>query len=369
MALLDAESSPGDPPEHPAAIAAATPTIGRSPVLTVILAPILLEFRVSHSGHGCRAHSLHPQPGHLWHADHAGIPQSPSPVSAVPPVAPCSRTAIGSWPSMARYAPIAVPRPRQRPLLWTMFVPAADRPRTIGRTTWFSLAGTATQPRPIRLWSRFSCSAGPAGCFSCTTENTCRSRFGNLPDRHRNGRFSRKSNGDGADARGRPASRPLARSALGLDRRREGLSNDPTLFGRVRRGVSLRRAGPLGTPDVRHLHPRRRQLPQLRLDVGPGAHVPRLLLDPDQLLQLGILRQHRPHLGPGKRIELFQPDDGGTAALHLVGLAEQVVVELAAAQHQPRHLARPSRDRRIVQHGPPAAAGQLVELRVGLRET
>src|SRR5687768_18287150 len=102
MAPRDADSSAGEPPEQPAAIAAATPIIGRSPVLTVILAPILLEFPVFHSGHGYRVHSLHPQPGHLWHADHAGIPQSPSPVSAVPPVAPCSRTAIGSWPSMAQ---------------------------------------------------------------------------------------------------------------------------------------------------------------------------------------------------------------------------------------------------------------------------
>src|SRR5919106_5660358 len=100
---------------------------------------------------------IHLQLGSLWHADHVDIPQSPSPVSAVPPVAPCNRTAIGSWPSMARYAPIAAPRPRQRPLLWTTFVLAADRPRTIGRTIWCSLAGTATRPRPTRLWLRFSC--------------------------------------------------------------------------------------------------------------------------------------------------------------------------------------------------------------------
>jgi hypothetical protein len=37
-----------------------------------------------------------------------------------------------------------------------------------------------------------------------------------LPDRHRNGRFSRKTNGDGADERGRPASQDGDKTKLSL---------------------------------------------------------------------------------------------------------------------------------------------------------
>src|SRR5688572_25855370 len=168
MAPRDAESRARDPPEHPAGAAVRTPRKSRNPGLTVILASILLEFQVFMVGLDSSP-LIHLQLGPLWHADHVDIPQSPSPVSAVPPVARCSRTAIGSWLSMVRYALIAAPRPPRRPSRWTMFVPVADRPRTTGRTTWFSPAGTATRPRRTRRWSLFSCSAEPVACSSCIT--------------------------------------------------------------------------------------------------------------------------------------------------------------------------------------------------------
>src|SRR6185295_5440490 len=78
----------------------------------------------------------HPQPGFLWHADHAIEALFPPPVFAGHPAAPCSPTAIGSSSSTVRSAPIAGPRPLPRPSPWTTFVPAVGRPPMTARTIW-----------------------------------------------------------------------------------------------------------------------------------------------------------------------------------------------------------------------------------------
>jgi hypothetical protein len=120
--------------------------------------------------------SVNPQPGFLWHADLAIDPHFPSPVSAVLLAAPCSLTAIGSWPNMGRSVPTAEAKHRLRPSRSTTSGPAEGKRRTTVRTIWFWPAGSATQRRPIRPWSLFSCRSAPAVCSSCTTATIFRTR-------------------------------------------------------------------------------------------------------------------------------------------------------------------------------------------------
>src|SRR6056297_3806190 len=100
--------------------------------------------------------------------------------------------------------------------------------------------------------------------------------------------------------------------------------------------------------------PRRAQEP-------PGAHVLRLLLDPDQRGVRRVERQRLLDLLVGPRVELLEAHDGDVVALALLALGQQVVVHLAAARQDPgdavgHHLG-------VEQHAPETAAGEVVQRR------
>src|SRR6056297_671848 len=100
--------------------------------------------------------------------------------------------------------------------------------------------------------------------------------------------------------------------------------------------------------------PRRAQEP-------PGAHVLRLLLDPDQRGVRRVERQRLLDLLVGPRVELLEAHDGDVVALALLALGQQVVVHLAAARQDPgdavgHHLG-------VGQHAPETAAGEVVQRR------
>src|SRR3954453_560742 len=85
-----------------------------------------------------------------------------------------------------------------------------------------------------------------------------------------------------------------------------------------------------------------RQLVEAQGDEGPGAHVPRLFLDPNPICGLGITDQGGFDGSDRPGIKLLQADDR-----HLVVLAfqlapgEQIVVDLAAADDDSTETLRP----------------------------
>src|SRR3546814_18447056 len=66
-----------------------------------------------------------------------------------------------------------------------------------------------------------------------------------------------------------------------------------------------------------------------RLDEGPVAVVLRLLLRPDDLLQMGHLPETLDERIGRERIELLDADDGGVLVARLVARFDQVVGDLA----------------------------------------
>src|SRR5947209_18322231 len=103
-------------------------------------------------------------------------------------------------------------------------------------------------------------------------------------------------------------------------------------------GVSLARRSSLRPADVAEHQRLGEDLPQPRGHVGPGAHVPRLLLDPHHLSQLWVLRDQREDLGLGERIQELDPPYRNLRALRAPLVPDELVVELAAAQEQARYL-------------------------------
>ncbi len=73
---------------------------------------------------------------------------------------------------------------------------------------------------------------------------------------------------------------------------------------------------------------------------GPGAHVARLFLAPDQT-RARVTRQDFGERVCREGVELFEPQQVHVASPKLLPLLQQVVVDLAAAQDQlPRLLGR-----------------------------
>ena len=134
------------------------------------------------------------KPGFLWHADHADIPQSPSPASVVPPVVPCSRTAIGS--SAQHGSVCAYCGSETSPEVITL-----DHVRPRRGQTAYDRAGQSgpglqglQRGQGRHASGRVSdAEARRAGCFSSTMESTSRSPSGSSLDRRRNDRSSPKS--------------------------------------------------------------------------------------------------------------------------------------------------------------------------------
>src|SRR5919202_1545404 len=127
------------------------------------------------------------------------------------------------------------------------------------------------------------------------------------------------------------------RTSTGMDRHSlQGLRDDAPLLRQVRFHPTLGRTGALGTADVPHIAGRAEQRPQAALQVRPGAHVARLLLQPHHLARPVVLVQQAAKLLGRERVQLLDPQHrqvGPTGAL-LVRL--EVGPHVATAQHDPR---------------------------------
>src|SRR5688500_13697077 len=77
---------------------------------------------------------------------------------------------------------------------------------------------------------------------------------------------------------------------------------------------------------------------EARRDVGPIALVARLLLRPDQLLEVGHALEARQQRLAGEGVKLLDADDRDVAVARLVAGLDQLVSELAGAQDQPPHV-------------------------------
>src|SRR2546422_6667512 len=130
-----------------------------------------------------------------------------------------------------------------------------------------------------------------------------------------------------------PLSTPHAAASLRLLQRRR---DDPRLLGGVRRGVPLSGTRALGSADVAHRDIRSHELAQLRFHELLGPHVAWLLLHPDDLRDLGIALDQLGDLAGGERIQQLHPADRHVLGLRAPWRQQQVVIHLAAAQHEPR---------------------------------
>ena len=79
-----------------------------------------------------------------------------------------------------------------------------------------------------------------------------------------------------------------------------------------------------------------------------GAHVARLFLGPDHF-RLRVAPELGGDLLLGPRVELLEPDDGDRR-VDLVAPGQQLVAELAAAEHEARHRRRGLGPRRVGEH-------------------
>ena len=125
-------------------------------------------------------------------------------------------------------------------------------------------------------------------------------------------------------------------------------THDAVLLELMGRRIALARRGAPRAPDVgdaRHRRARAGRVVETVPDRAPRPHVLRLLLRPDDLLEP---RQAGDQLGDRvdrERIELLQPGNGDARRAGARAVADDVVVDLAAAEDEPAHIAAGARDR------------------------
>ena len=102
----------------------------------------------------------------------------------------------------------------------------------------------------------------------------------------------------------------------------------------------------------------------MMLAAVPGALVHRLFLTPDRVLEVGVRRQDFHRVVLRERIQLLDTHDGDVFAAFGTALFQQIVVDLAAAQHEALDLGRiESVDFR--DHGLERTFGQIFQGRDG----
>ncbi len=89
-------------------------------------------------------------------------------------------------------------------------------------------------------------------------------------------------------------------------------------------------------------------LHQPREHVGARARVARLLLDPQHLAQVRVASHQRQELAFRERVEELDAGDREAGVRGAFGMADEVVVDLARAEHEPRDL--PVLDARLGEH-------------------
>src|SRR5262249_27797298 len=140
----------------------------------------------------------------------------------------------------------------------------------------------------------------------------------------------------------------------GERRGRKRRAHDPVLLAQVRGRVALARARPPRPADVEEGHPFGLRLLEPVPEGAPGAHVLRLLLGPHELAEVRIGPDPRSRLLDRERVELLDARHRNGRRALAVLVADDVVVDLALAEHEPRHLLAVGRC--IVEHWPELAA-------------
>src|SRR5215470_15797840 len=108
----------------------------------------------------------------------------------------------------------------------------------------------------------------------------------------------------------------------------------------MRSGIALARAGAPGPSDVAERNVLGSRLLEAMSGRPPRAHVLRLLLRPDDLLERRIGADELRGLLDRERVELLQAGDGNVPGLRAPLVPDDVVVDLPAAEHEPADVLR-----------------------------
>src|SRR5438445_4674461 len=147
-------------------------------------------------------------------------------------------------------------------------------------------------------------------------------------------------------------------------RRRERLPHDAVLLAQMRRRIALARARAPGAPDVPENDALGLRLLEAVADRPPRTHVLRLLLRPHDLAEVRVAAEEPGRLLDRERVELLEPRDRDRLGARPLLVADDVVVDLALAEDEPRH---PVAIRTgVVEHRLEAARRELVERRARL---
>src|SRR3954451_11253339 len=134
----------------------------------------------------------------------------------------------------------------------------------------------------------------------------------------------------------------LARRLPGIqrdgDREVEHGLDDARLLGDVGGRIALARARALGAADVAEAQPLGEDLHEPREHVRAGAHVARLLLDPDDLLEVRVGADDLVDLRLGEGVQELDAPDGDAVVALARRMADEVVVDLAGAEDEPPDL-------------------------------
>src|SRR3954466_10245646 len=149
----------------------------------------------------------------------------------------------------------------------------------------------------------------------------------------------------------------------------EGRQHDSLLLLAMRGRVALAWAGSLQAADVAELDALGQDLGYAPPHDAPGTHVPGLLLRPDHLLEVRIALDQGCELVAGERVQQLDPRDGHRLGLVATVVAVDVVVDLAAAQHQPLDALLAILRARVVEHEVESPGGQVLPPRGGARES
>src|SRR5574337_379264 len=232
--------------------------------------------------------------------------------------------------------------------------------------------GTSSTTLSVSRSTRFSSRATASPAFLCqlamVASETDSGRTGTLSSMDMTtlgvGVLAREREVQRGGLPGRAVHGDLLGRMIRADRTDQGLFDQRDLFGDVGVVVSGGRRRRARTTRVRKAVFRPGARLQVMPDLEPGPLVHRFLLAPDHLPGQGIPVQLGRHFGARERIQLLDAGDGDVRQLAFFGVFQQVVIDLARAQHQALDLLR-RQLAMLGDHQLEAAVGELVQRRHG----
>jgi hypothetical protein len=144
----------------------------------------------------------------------------------------------------------------------------------------------------------------------------------------------------------------------------ERLAHDPLLLEHVRRRVALARARPPRPSYEAQGNTFGEGVLEAVANRAVRTHVQRLLLRPDELVDLRVRRNQLREGSLRERVQLLEPGDRHVAAAGAPVVACDVVVELPRAHDEAARVL--GLNGCVMQHGGERAAGELAEVRRGI---